>query len=84
MSMENTVSLQRENQRLRRKITSLERAALRSGGGLHGMLARRGLKPHRSVPPQRLLLDLRGRTGPLDEWYRLLHRYSFRLFLRDV
>jgi len=48
------------------------------------MLARRGLKAHRTVPPERILPDLLDPAAPLDEWYRLLHRYSFRLLLRDV
>src|SRR5512134_3533657 len=81
---EETGGLRRENRRLRRRLASLERALLRTGGGLRGMLDRRGLRIHRRIPCERLLIapDLQGEQS--DQIYRLLQRYSFRLFLRDV
>lgn len=48
------------------------------------MLLRRGLRLHRSVPEEKLLVH-RGMTADqLEDFYRLLHRYSFRLWLRDL
>jgi hypothetical protein len=77
-------ALRRENHRLRRHIESLERWVGRTGGGLQGMLAHRGLKVHRSVSKERLLIHEGLTQEQEDRFYRLLHRYSFRLLLRDL
>ena len=77
-------ALRRENRRLQRRVSSLQRWIERSGGGLGGMLERRGLRVHRTVPPERLLVHDGTTQTEKDRFYRLLHRYSFRLLLRDL
>ncbi len=69
---------------LSRRIASLERAVTRLGGDIHQMLWRRGLRLHRKVDPERLLLSHGMSPQAQEELYRLLHRYSFRLWLRDL
>jgi hypothetical protein len=76
--------LQREAARLRRENASLRRWVRRTGPGLDKMLARRGMRIRRTVPPHRLLPDVSAPTAVLDRLYALLHRYSFRLLLRDA
>lgn len=48
------------------------------------MLERRGLRLHRRLPQERLLIYPRMPSWAIEELYRLLHRYSFRLWLRDL
>lgn len=67
-----------------RRLALLERTVTRLGGDLHQMLSRRGLKVHRRVDPERLLIHHRMSPQAKEEFYRLLHRYSFRLWLRDL
>jgi hypothetical protein len=67
-----------------RRISTLERSIRRLGGDLDQMLLRRGLRLHRSVPEEKLLVHRGMGPGQLEEFYRLLHRYSFRLWLRDL
>jgi hypothetical protein len=49
--------------------------------GIDVLLRRRGFRIYKKEPGEDLLLP-----GPefLDEYYAMLHKYSFRLFLRDV
>jgi hypothetical protein len=77
-------TLRRENRLLRRKVASLQRALERTEGGLMGMLARRGMRLHRLVAPEKLLVHPGLPSGGVDRLYALLRRYSFRLLLRDV
>ena len=49
--------------------------------GLETMLKRRGFVIYKQAGPEDLLLPAKRR---LDRYYSLLHKYSFRLFLRDV
>jgi hypothetical protein len=77
-------AFQREIRRLQQRIASLESRLRRIGGGLHGMLKRRGLRVQRFVASNRLLLHPGLSHQDIDRFYRLLHRYSFRLLLRDV
>lgn len=77
-------ALKRETRRLQRKVAALERWVVRTGGGLQGMLARRGLRIHRHIASDRLLIPPDSGQEQKDPLYRLLHRYSFRLLLRDV
>ena len=49
--------------------------------GLGTILRRRGFRVFKKEPSDDLLLPSRER---IDDYYRMLHKYSFRLFLRDV
>jgi hypothetical protein len=66
--------LRNEVKRLRRSLNILT-------PGLGTILRRRGFKVYKKEPSDDLLLP-----SPefIDDYYRMLHKYSFRLFLRDV
>ncbi len=49
--------------------------------GLDVILKRRGFRVYKKEPGEDLFLPA---EKFLDDYYRMLHRYSFRLFLRDV
>ena len=68
------VYLRNENRRLRKSLHSLTVP-------LDVLLKRRGFKVFKQNPTEDLLLPS---DEFLDEYYRMLRRYSFRLFLRDV
>jgi len=68
------VYLRNENRRLRRSLNILT-------APLDVLLKRRGFRIFRQNPSEDLLLPA---EEFLDEYYRMLHRYSFRLFIRDV
>jgi hypothetical protein len=68
------LSLKAEIRRLRKSLTELTTP-------LPALLRRRGFRIYKKEPPDDLLVP-RGRF--IDKYYLLLHRYSFRLFLRDV
>jgi hypothetical protein len=68
------VYLRNENRRLRKSLNTLTVP-------LDVLLKRRGFKVFKQNPPEDLLLPS---DEFLDEYYRMLHRYSFRLFLRDI
>jgi hypothetical protein len=71
---EELIYLRRENRRLRKSLNILT-------ASLDVLLKRRGFKVFKKGLPEDLLLP----SGEfLDGYYRMLHRYSFRLFLRDV
>ncbi len=76
--------LKAQNNLLSRRNAFLERTVNRLGGGLPQMLKRRGLILQRTVGPQRLLVHRGMSPRAKEEFYRLMHRYSFRLWLRDV
>lgn len=76
--------LRAQNRLMARRNAFLERAVARLGGDIHQMLRRRGLKLHRRVGPERLLVHRGMPPQDREEFYRLLHRYSFRLWLRDL
>ena len=76
--------LTRENREIRKEVASLRRWAAREGGGLQGMLQRRGLKIHRTAPRERMLVHSDDAAIVQDRVYELLHRYSCRLLLRDA
>lgn len=70
-----------EIQSLRAGIKRLRKTLSEVTPPLSVLLSRRGFRIYRKEPPDDLLLpDERF----IDEYYRLLHRYSFRLFIRDV
>jgi hypothetical protein len=68
------VYLRNENRRLRKSLNVLT-------APLNVLLKRRGFKIFRQNPKEDLLLPP---DEFLDDYYRMLYRYSFRLFLRDV
>lgn len=68
------VYLRDENRRLRRSLNVLTLP-------LEVLLKRRGFRIFKQAPSEDLLLP---EEEFLDEYYRMLHRYSFRLFVRDV
>jgi hypothetical protein len=71
----------RELERLRGEVQRLRSALNRLTPPLAVLLRRRGFLVHRKEPAADLLVpDERFR----DDYYGMLHKYSFRLFLRDV
>ena len=68
------VYLRDENRRLRRSLNLLT-------APLDVLLRRRGFRIFKQTPSGDLLLPAEEFLG---EYYRMLHRYSFRLFIRDV
>ena len=68
------VYLRDENRRLRRSLNTLT-------APLDVLLKRRGFRIFKRAPSGDLLLPA---EEFLDEYFRMLHRYSFRLFIRDV
>ena len=68
------VYLREENRRLRRSLNVLALP-------IDALLKRRGFRIFKQAPSEDLLLPS---EEFLDEYYRMLHRYSFRLFIRDV
>jgi len=66
--------LRNENRRLRKSLNALT-------APINALLKRRGFKIFKQKPSEDLLLPS---NEFLDDYYRMLHRYSFRLFLRDV
>jgi hypothetical protein len=66
---------------LREEVKRLRWSLNRLTPGIDVLLRRRGFRIYKKEPSEDLLLppeELR------DEYYRMLHKYSFRLFLRDV
>lgn len=68
------LSLKSEIKRLRASLSKLTPP-------LSALLRRRGFIVYKKEPADDLLIP---DEGFLDDYYRLLHKYSFRLFLRDV
>jgi hypothetical protein len=68
------VYLRDENRRLRRSLNVLTLP-------IDALLKRRGFRIFKQAPSEDLLLPS---EEFLDEYYRMLRRYSFRLFIRDV
>ncbi len=66
--------LKKEVRRLRVSLNSLT-------PGLEIILKRRGFRIYKKEPSDDLLVP---ETTFIDEYYKKLHKYSFRLFLRDV
>jgi len=72
---------ERELEYLREEVQRLRSALNRLTPPLAVLLRRRGFRVHRKEPAADLLLpEERFR----DDYYTMLHKYSFRLFLRDV
>jgi hypothetical protein len=66
---------------LRTEVKRLRRALNQRMPGLAMLLRRRGFTIYKKEPADDLLLPAKKH---LDEYYRMLHAYSFRLLLRDV
>lgn len=66
---------------LRAEVKRLRRALRDLTPSLEILLRRRGFKVYKKEPLDDLLIP---EDKYIDDYYRLLHKYSFRLFLRDV
>jgi hypothetical protein len=77
-------SWRRELRRLSARVARLEQAVLGPEAALEAALAERGLKVYRKDPTDRLLLPPGAPADLQERFYALMHRYSFRLLLRDV
>jgi hypothetical protein len=66
---------------LREEIKRLRQSLNRLTPGMDVLLRRRGFRIYKREPPEDLLLPSEEQR---EEYYRMLHKYSFRLFLRDV
>ena len=66
---------------LRKEVKRLRESLNLLTPGIDVILKRRGFRIYRKEPSEDLLVP--GRAF-IDEYYRMLHKYSFRLFLRDV
>lgn len=66
---------------LREEVRRLRCSLSRLTPGIDVLLRRRGFRIYKKEPPEDLLLP---HEKQRDEYYRMLHKYSFRLFLRDV
>jgi hypothetical protein len=73
-TFEELVHLREEVKRLRQLLNRLTPA-------IDVLLRRRGFPIYKKEPPEDLLLPSEEQR---DGYYRMLHKYSFRLFLRDV
>jgi hypothetical protein len=67
--------------RLREEVERLRATVSRLGPGLETMLKLRGFEIYRKEPRESILVPA---LPSLDEYYSLMRKYSFRLFLRDV
>ncbi|MFH0778667.1 MAG: hypothetical protein V2A71_08560 [Candidatus Eisenbacteria bacterium] len=69
----------------RRRLTLARRSSpVDFSGEIAAMFRRRGFTYLNGSPAGKLVLPLDASSDDGDEIYRLLHKYSFRLFLRDV
>ncbi len=66
---------------LRAEVKRLRKALMRQSPGIDVLLKRRGFKVYKKEPADDLLIPSK---KYLAGYYRMLHKYSFRLFLRDV
>jgi hypothetical protein len=70
-----------DTEALREEVKRLRKALSGAAAGLETMLRLRGFRVHSKEPAEDLLVP-----GPpfTDDFYRMMGRYSFRLFLRDA
>ncbi len=73
--------LREEIESLKAEIKRLRKSLTRLAPSLSVLLRRRGFRIYKKEPPDDLLIP--GKEF-IDDYYRLLQRYSFRLLLRDV
>ena len=72
----------KELAKVRGEVKTLRAALKRLSPGLETLLKRRSFILYKKEPPQDLFIPATKRQ--CDRYYRMLHKYSFRLFLRDV
>lgn len=66
---------------LREEVKRLRRSLNRLTPGIDLLLKRRGFRIYKKEPADDLVLP---EQEYIDEYYGMMHKYSFRLFLRDV
>jgi hypothetical protein len=66
---------------LQAEVRRLRKALMRQSPDIDVLLKRRGFKVYKKEPADDLLIPSKKH---LAGYYRMLHKYSFRLFLRDV
>ncbi len=69
-----------EINRLKQEIARLRKVISDLSPSLDALLRKRGLRIYKKEPKVDLLIPEKF----IDRYYRMLHKYSFRLFLRDV
>ncbi|HUI46486.1 MAG TPA: hypothetical protein VL122_10960 [Nitrospirota bacterium] len=67
--------------RLRSEVKRLRKALTRQSPSLFMLLKRRGFMIYKKEPAENILVPF---DTYLTSYYHMLHKYSFRLFLRDV
>lgn len=72
----------KELAKVRAEVKTLRAALKRLSPGLETLLKRRSFILYKKEPPQDLFIP--ATKQQCDRYYRMLHKYSFRLFLRDV
>ena len=77
----NPGSVQDEIKKLKGELRRLKRLLRELSPSIEALLRKRGLRIYKREPGEDLLLPQR---KYLSNYYRMLHKYSFRLFLRDV
>lgn len=73
-----------EFQELRKEMQELKQFLHPDQQFVEAMLRRRGFSIVKYAPPERLVLPLDCSKDAEDEFYRLMKKYSFRIFLRDL
>ena len=66
---------------LRKEVKRLRKALSKRALGIYSLLQHRGFKVYKKEPNENLLIPTK---KYLKTYYQMLHKYSFRLFLRDV
>lgn len=66
---------------LRNEVARLKKSLAMLTPRLEAILKKRGFRIYKKEPAENLLIP---RPGAIDDYYRMMHKYSFRLFLRDV
>jgi hypothetical protein len=74
----------KELRRLSARVARIERAVLGEARVLEAALAERGLKVYAKDPTDRLLLPEGASPDVQERFYARMHRYSFRLLLREA
>ncbi len=73
-----------ELQQVRKELHELRQSILSDHQCIEAMLRRRGFSVVKSTPTEHLVLPPDCPKATQDELYRLMKKYSFRIFLRDL